>query len=151
MNKKEQLKYINNDKNRKKRMEKECLRLWQEIVKARANYRCEFPGCRKDSCLNAHHVFSKGTHKQVKVDPDNGICLCSLHHALGKESAHKDPFFYEKILGEKEGYEAIRSRRWLNNLERKAWSFYKVDWNLEYIYLQQEYKKYVKDIANPGN
>ena len=136
---------IKDAKKIKKDDEKELLNLWQQIIKKRAGERCEYPGCNKSNGkLDAHHVFSKGTFKHLKFDPDNGICLCVNHHAagFGREAAHSDPAFMNKITGLVQGYKAIRTPQWYFLLERKAWTPQKLDIKLEKIYLTQESKKY---------
>lgn len=127
-----------------KALGKECIDLWQQIVKTRAGYKCEYQGCYQTGRLNAHHVFAKGAHGSTKYDPDNGLCLCYNHHKGGKEGAHCDINFKEKILGRYPGYKAIRSEQWFTLLERKAWTPTKVDLKLEKLYL----KKTLQDLQN---
>ena len=134
-------------KTSKKKKEKELMEIWQRIVKLRAENKCEFPGCNKPGDfykLDAHHVFSKGTFRHLKFDLDNGICLCVNHHTagFGKEAAHSDPSFKDKILGKIQGYKAIRSEQWYLLLERKAWTPQKLDLKMEELYLLNELKKY---------
>ena len=142
---KKEIKLANDRTVNKKKLEKECLNLWQQIIKLRAGNKCEFYRCNKTAehyKLDAHHIFSKGTHKHLKFDVDNGLCLCILNHTFGKEAAHTDPNFLNKILGRIDGYKAIRTEQWFTLLERKAWSVAKLDLKLEEIYLKQELKKY---------
>lgn len=140
--KKEQLKYIIKNKKQVKCIEKKCYELWRKIVVVRAGNRCQFYNCHKTNQLNAHHIFSKGRFKHLKYNTKNGLCLCPNHHTLGKESAHKDIFFKDKITGKKEGYRAIISEQELLTLERQAMSPYKLDVVLEYQYLLNEAKNY---------
>lgn len=140
MQKKELLKLFKKQKSAKKNLEKECHELWREIVYARANYRCEFPGCNKNISLNPHHIYSKGRFRHMRYDIDNGICLCSWHHTLGNEAAHKDINFKEKITGKRGGL-VVRTEQFLQLLERKAMTTQKLDLNLELIYLKQQYDK----------
>lgn len=127
--------------------EKELLELWQEIIKCRVGYKCEFSNCYKTQPpykLDAHHIYSKGRFKHLKFDLDNGICLCVKHHQAGwgKESAHGDINFKDKILGKIQGYKAIRTEQQLLLLERKAITPQKLDLNNELLYLKNEIKKY---------
>lgn len=150
LSKKEQLKYINKAIKEKNNLSKECMKLWQYIVKLRANYKCEFPGCRVSyTKLDAHHYYSKGAYPNLKYDIMNGICLCAKHHSpgFGKESAHSDPEFKDKILGRIPGYKAIRTESWAKimnyraNVETKQTNL-----NLEHLYLINELKKYKEKI-----
>lgn len=139
---------IKSVKNAKKKEEKELLDLWQQIIKLRAGNRCEYPGCHKSGNqhkLDAHHIFSKGTFKHLKFDIDNGMALCCHHHTagFGREAAHSDPGFKDKITGKVWGYKACRTEQWYTLLERKAWTPQKLDLRLERLYLEQELKKYL--------
>jgi hypothetical protein len=132
-----------------KKLKKECLDLWQKIVKLKAGNKCEFPGCHRKEHLNAHHFFRR-QHTSVLVDPDNGLALCPTHHTLGKESAHHDPDFKDKILGRLPGYKPIRTEQWYKLLFRKAWTPQKLDWQMEKLYLRKELERYRKlSIARP--
>lgn len=152
MTKEEQLKFIKNYKKSKKDLEKECLELWQYIVKIRANYRCEYYNCRYNyEKLDAHHFYSKGAYSHLKYDINNGICLCTRHHTAGfsTESAHSDPEFKDKILGLSLGFKPIRSLEWYKKLKTLAKiKSYKLDLNLEKLYLVNELKKYKEYIKN---
>lgn len=138
MTKKELLKYFKSKKSEKKKLEKECMSLWAEIVKLKSKNKCEFFNCCNTENLNAHHIFSKGRFGNVKFDIDNGMCLCPSHHTLGKEAAHKDINFKDKILGKYQGYRPIRDEKWFMLLERKANCPQKIDLNLELLYLKKE-------------
>jgi len=146
ISKEEQLKHIKKNKTEKQKLKEECSKLWRKIVLLQANEQCEFPGCRRKTRLNSHHFFTKGGYEHLRYDPENGICLCYLHHKGGKEGAHCDPFWTDKIMGRIEGYKPIRSEKWLQKLTRKAGTSYKMDLKMELIYLQQEYEKLRKQI-----
>jgi hypothetical protein len=126
-------------KDDRKSLDKECLRLWALIVKLRAGNKCEV--CEKKNYLNAHHVFSK-SRRSVRYDLQNGLCLCSGCHSLTNESAHKDPSFIKKILGEIPGYKPLRTKAWWDNLYQRAYTPQKLDLKMELLYLKQELKKY---------
>jgi len=143
LSKKNQLKIIKHFKANKKKLEKECLMLWAEIVKLRTGGKCEFPNCGKKEPhykIDAHHFYSKGRYKHIKFDLDNGIALCCLHHQAGwgKEAAHSDPNFKDKILGRIQGYKAIRTEQEWELLNRKAQTIQKLDIKLELLYLKQK-------------
>ena len=98
----------------KKVAESGVLKLWGEVVKATAGFKCEYPNCTVNfTQLHPHHYFNK-KNKSVKYDPLNGICLCHIHHTHGNEAAHLDPDFKEKWL--KSG---IRPEWWLEELTKR--------------------------------
>jgi len=149
MNKKEQLKYIHKAKSRQKKLKEMCTELWQEIVKARANYKCEYPGCRRSADhykIDAHHFYTKGGYPHLRYDLDNGIALCYQHHTGSREGAHSDPLFKDKILGKIEGYKAVRDEEWLRKLEWKANYPYKLSLEEELLYLKAEAKKIINKL-----
>jgi hypothetical protein len=95
--------------------EKKLLILLREVVAARANFRCEFPGCTKTEC-DPHHVGGRGN--AVKYDPDTCINLCAGpdgHHVTGMVSAHGTPHFFKAIIIEKN----IRTVEWFEEVNRK--------------------------------
>lgn len=78
-------------------MDRRLIALWQEIIKRRAKYFCEY--CRRTNRLQAHHIFSK-TNVGTRWDPSNGVCLCSGHHIY---FAHKEPETFRRWLIERMG------------------------------------------------
>jgi hypothetical protein len=60
--------------------------LWSKKVKGIGI--CEM--CGRRDYLNAHHIYSR-SNRSVRWDLNNGICLCSGHHTLCNDSAHKAP------------------------------------------------------------
>lgn len=98
----------------KKISERIVLKLWGEVVKERAGNKCEYPNCSVNyTQLHPHHYFNR-KNKSVKYDPDNGICLCHIHHTHGNEAAHLDPDFKEKWLAS-----GKRPKNWLQYLTVK--------------------------------
>lgn len=95
--------------------EKKLLILLREVVAARANFRCEFPGCTKTEC-DPHHVGGRGN--AVKYDPDCCINLCGGpdgHHVTGKISAHRTPVYFRlEIISH-----GVRSAEWFEEVNRK--------------------------------
>jgi hypothetical protein len=81
-------------------------------VAARANFRCEFPGCTKTEC-DPHHVGGRGN--AVKYDPDTCINLCNDHHTAAPSAAHRSPVrFRFMIIGH-----GVRSSEWFDEVNRK--------------------------------
>ena len=98
---------------KKKVSDKVVLRLWGQVVKERAGNKCEYPGCSINyTQLHPHHYFNR-KNKWVKYDPDNGICLCHIHHTHGNEAAHLDPDFKEKWIAS-----GKRPEGWLEELTK---------------------------------
>lgn len=64
-------------------------KLWSKIVLLKGQ--CEVCGSRR--ALNPHHVVGR-RNLTLRHDPRNGVCLCSLHHTFGRESAHQDPVWF---------------------------------------------------------
>lgn len=133
--KKEIIKFYDKKKNKKK-LEKECMKLWAELVKKKAKNMCEYPGCYKTQNLNAHHIFTRAK-KSTVFDPENGLCLCPYHHTLGAEAAHRDPNFKDIIVEA-----GVRTDEFYRKLRLKAFTPQKLDLEMELLYLKTELKKY---------
>ena len=130
---KELMAYFN--KNTKRSLDKQLLKIQQEVVKLRANYICEFPGCRKSENLNAHHIITRSNYG-LRYDTRNGLCLCSFHHSLGKESAHKSPFFKDVLIEA-----GVRSKEFFEKLKLSSNFKYKQDKKLVLLGLQDELER----------
>jgi len=130
-------------KSQRKGLEKELDNLWREAGLERAGHKCEWWGCHKTEHLNAHHIFSR-SRRSTRWDLENCLILCSGHHSLNTESAHKDPSFLKKLLGEIPGYSPLRTRGWWEMLYRRANTPQKLDLAMEKLYLQAELKNFLK-------
>jgi hypothetical protein len=64
------------------------------------------------------------------------LLLCSGHHSLNLDSAHKDPFFIGRII---DG--GVRDWAFMTKLERRAKSPAKLDLNAVFLDLENELKK----------
>jgi len=86
-------------------------RMWADVIKLKANYRCEYCGKGREVVqLHAHHIFGR-RHNSVRWSIENGICLCASHHRLGKFSAHQSPLEFGLWIIQKRGqqwYEKLR-------------------------------------------
>lgn len=136
--KKTQLKYIKQAERDKKNYAKECHILWRTICFLRAKEICEYPGCN-NKATQPHHIKTKGAYPHLKYDPENSMGLCYPHHKGGKHGAHSDINFKEVIIES-----GVRTKEFLDKLERKADSKYKLDLKMEFIYLETKLKEYVK-------
>ena len=66
----------------------EMLDLWSQLVKWRADFKCE--KCGSTKMLHSHHVIRRNNY-ELRWDLENGCCLCYMHHMADKPfSAHKD-------------------------------------------------------------
>lgn len=130
-------------KQTKKSLEKQLDKLWREVSLIRANHKCEYWGCNKTDNLNAHHVFSR-SRRSVRWDIENCFILCPYHHSLGNDSAHKDPEFLKKVLGEITGFRALRNQKWYQMLRLRAYTPNKADLKLEKLYLEGEINRYLQ-------
>ena len=108
--------------------------LWRKVALAKYGERCEM--CGKADYLNIHHFFSR-SRNSVRWDIDNAIVLCSGHHSLNNDSAHKDPCFKDRLLER-----GIRDKVWLDKLTLRAWTPAKLDLNLVKLDLENELKKF---------
>ena len=98
-------------KKMRKITDKSLLKIWGEIVKERANWKCEYPDCMVNAMqLHPHHFYSR-KHASIRYDPSNGLCLCSHHHTLGSFSAHQDPDFKDRIIST-----GVRTPEWRERL-----------------------------------
>lgn len=58
----------------------EADKLWASIVKSRDG-KCIYCGSKHH--LNAHHIFTKARHGNLRWEPDNGVTLCAGCHTFG--------------------------------------------------------------------
>ena len=100
-------------KSNRKVLRKQLDKIWSEVVRKRANNICEYKTCKKTTYLNTHHIFSR-SNLSVRWDLNNGICLCSGHHTLTNDSAHKNPIEFVEWLKKERG------DQWYNELRLKA-------------------------------
>lgn len=135
--KKELLKLFEKQGSSKKSLEKKCHDLWRDIIFLRAGGKCEYFGCSREA-TQPHHVKTKGHCRHLRFDLDNGMALCYPHHKGSNEAVHSDINAKDKILGKYPGYKAIRTEEWFIKLERKALKPYKLDLNLELLYLAKK-------------
>ena len=89
---------------------------WKPIVRARANYVCEICGRSGEHYqLHCHHIQGKPT-MALRINLDNGICLCAGCHVFQHVSAHSTSY-----SGQQEFHqllENVRSPLILNQLKR---------------------------------
>ena len=71
-------------KGKGKSLLKQCDNLWSNMIKQRAEGKCEI--CGSDNYLSAHHIVPR-TNYALRHDLENGVALCRRHHLYW---AHKD-------------------------------------------------------------
>jgi len=76
---------------------------WRKKVYERDKYKCQWPGCRYKSRLNAHHIRKWADCETLRFVVANGITLCYKHHKMVK--GHEDDYvlLFLKILQNKLG------------------------------------------------
>lgn len=68
---------------------------WRKKIFERDNYTCQMLGCNKsEHYLNAHHIKTFSLYPELRLDINNGICLCKVCHdkTKGKESLFENMF-----------------------------------------------------------
>lgn len=84
--------------------------LFSEAVKIESGHKCLM--CGKTTHLNCHHFYSRSS-QSVRWHIPNGVALCSGHHTLSNNSAHKAPAdFVDFMVNE-------RGEKWLDDLREK--------------------------------
>jgi hypothetical protein len=107
---------------KKKTLKKKCDALWSEIVKIKANYKCEYTMKHKCSAtLNSHHIYGRAAHS-TRFDIDNGICVCYNAHKIAEQSPR---VFYTWL-------ESYRGTDKLDEIERKHNKLVKLDYGVVY-------------------
>ena len=84
--------------------------LWAKAVKVVGRERCLV--CGKTTHLNAHHFYSR-SNRSIRWYLPNGCCLCSGHHVLCNDSAHKSPADFVDFMVNERGEE------WLDDLRNR--------------------------------
>ncbi len=64
----------------RKKLILEADKLWASIVKSRDG-KCIYCGSGRN--LNAHHIFTKARHGNLRWEQDNGVTLCAGCHTFG--------------------------------------------------------------------
>jgi len=127
-------------KQTKKALKKKVDELWAEVIKIKANHKCEY--CGKESYLNSHHIFSRSNHS-TRWDIDNGVCLCVGHHVFSsKFSAHKAPAEFIEWIKD------YRGEEWYNRLRVKAKTPSKFNLEDEKKQLNDHKKKFMSSENN---
>ena len=67
---------------------------WRRAVVKRDGHKCQWPGCRRKTKIQVHHIVQWVSSVSLRYEVSNGICLCVTHHKgiRNKESAYADMF-----------------------------------------------------------
>ena len=65
---------------------------WKNEVLERDEYTCQ--NCGANTCLDAAHIQSKGSHPELAQDPGNGVTLCRSCH----RHFHDWPRAFERFI-----------------------------------------------------
>lgn len=81
-------------------------RNWRNVVLARDNNQCQWPGCKKTTELQVHHIQRWADAKHLRFNIYNGITLCREHHTKiqGRE-AHYAVSFLKRVLYNSDNYQ----------------------------------------------
>lgn len=68
---------------------------WALTIKEQSDFKCDI--CNSSKELHSHHLESWASNKIIRLDLDNGICLCSkchrkFHHDYGNKNNTKEQY-----------------------------------------------------------
>jgi hypothetical protein len=77
---------------------------WRQKIYARDKFCCQWPGCKNNKKVEAHHILRWADYPGLRYHLDNGITLCKYHHKLinGDEDGYIK-FFTDLIMRKKDG------------------------------------------------
>jgi 5-methylcytosine-specific restriction enzyme A len=80
----------------------------KRIARERDGYTCQFPGCGKRyKNIDAHHIAKRSQRPDLRLDPNNLICLCREHHSW--TDTHHDEAVRMSLLNT-ESYELAKKK-----------------------------------------
>jgi 5-methylcytosine-specific restriction endonuclease McrA len=74
---------------------------WRKKIYARDKFTCQWPGCKKNKGLQAHHIYKWSDFPGLRYHPDNGITLCREHHKQITSNEEAYVNFFNKLIMEK--------------------------------------------------
>lgn len=75
---------------------------FREQVRARDGDTCTYPGGFGLACtgpVDVHHVLPRLVAPELRLDPENGTCLCRRHHDALQEARHVSVAYLAGLLG----------------------------------------------------
>lgn len=93
-------------KNTKKKLQKECLSIWREIVILMYGNHCLWPHIKEHvGPIQVHHIFHQGLYKSLKYDPINGFPLCRGAHCFcSKQTEREFDLWFSKAYPDRWDY-----------------------------------------------
>lgn len=80
------------EQRKKTLLRKKCVKLAKDIVKKRADFRCEKCGVSGEfKQLQGSHIYPEGRYSSMSADTDNILCLCAGCHMWSNDSWHENP------------------------------------------------------------
>ena len=81
---------------------------WTEAVLDRDGYVCQYPGCGKNTCLDAIHLIARSADKGLRLYIPNGAACCRPHHIyLDNNRAEKERFIAYVLDQRRKGYALV--------------------------------------------
>jgi len=75
---------------------------WRRAVVKRDCHKCQWPGCRRRTKLQVHHIVPWSASASLRYVVGNGICLCIPHHrSIKNKEAMYAEMFRDIILKQK--------------------------------------------------
>lgn len=71
---------------------------WRQLIKKRDNNTCQWPHCNSRKKIHAHHIQKWADFPGLRYHPQNGICLCKIHHNMIKDNEENYANFFQTIL-----------------------------------------------------
>ena len=112
--------------------------IWKSAVKVNSDFKCEVCGKGSDQVqLHAHHYIGR-THTSLRWCLLNGFCLCASHHTMGRESAHEDPQWFDKVARD------LRGEIWYNEIMQIKNKINKFDYETNLDLMDKPLNEYIK-------
>jgi 5-methylcytosine-specific restriction endonuclease McrA len=83
------------NKGNEKAERRKKLKAWSALIRSRDG-QCVV--CGSNQYLQAHHLLSKTQYKELALDLDCGVTLCSGCHRFRKHSAHQNGIWFSRWL-----------------------------------------------------
>lgn len=71
---------------------------WRKQVLKRDGRKCRFPGCKRKSKLEVHHIIPWAASYSLRFEPSNGITLCHKCHASIKNCEYAYIGLFQTVI-----------------------------------------------------
>jgi hypothetical protein len=83
---------------------------WQQEVLERDDYMCQWPGCGKNTTLDAAHILSRRQAPSMQTALVNGVTLCRGHHEVFHRNRAERERFIAILMDQRvKGYALVNS------------------------------------------